>query len=280
MKLHEIASKSFRDIDWSYHPYGFGEDNPEEYFLGGWIDSSTGKFVNVFTHEGLDHHIEYIMQHPREFGIDPKEIPDWSRYEHPSLVPVKMWGRFEKVIDKVVAKGRWVRLFVGKGMRKGREINFEGTTKSIGALTRKGVIDQMRRRFNPSFLVVDLKDKKKSEVFSLPEEIGKFQRWLGEGLVREFSMFDPHDVFDPLYMRDEEDAQQEGKDKVKREKITDRPKTPAKDSNISKAKRIRTLAKMKAKEANPGDSDTVSGWRSDPHQGPHGSSFLHRGSHG
>lgn len=282
MKLFEINPKSFSDVDWSRHPHGAEEHDPYDYFFGGWIDSATGKFVNVFTEEGLHHHIEYIIQHPQEFDVNPKEIPDWLRYGQPADVPTKMWGQFEKIINKVVAKGRWVRLFVGTGKREGRELNFEGTTKSIEALAEKGVLGQMTRRFNPAFLVVDLKDKKKSKTFPLHDQkgMGEFRRWIGESLLREFSMFDPHDVFDPLYMRDEEDAQQEGKDKVKREKITDRPKTPAKDSNISKAKRIRTLAKMKAKEANPGDSDTVSGWRSDPHQGGHSSAFLNRGSHG
>ena len=51
-------------------------------------------------------------------------------------------------------------------------------------------------------------------------------------------------------------------------------------SNQAKARRIRFTAKEKARKANPGDSDTVTGWRSDPHQGPHFSTFLNRGGHG
>lgn len=49
-----------------------------------------------------------------------------------------------------------------------------------------------------------------------------------------------------------------------------------KESNGDRARRIATLAKDKAKKANPGDSDTVHGWRSDPHQGSSKSAFLHR----
>ena len=50
----------------------------------------------------------------------------------------------------------------------------------------------------------------------------------------------------------------------------------APESSADKARRIANRAKDKAKQANPGDSDTVTGWRSDPHQGGHASSSLYR----
>ena len=49
-----------------------------------------------------------------------------------------------------------------------------------------------------------------------------------------------------------------------------------KPTNSDVAKRIVNKARGKAKKANPGDGDTVSGWRSDPHQGGHVMSFINR----
>jgi len=47
-------------------------------------------------------------------------------------------------------------------------------------------------------------------------------------------------------------------------------------SNLTIAKRIAQRAKAKAKKANAGDSDVVSGWRAGAHHGSHISTFLHR----
>jgi len=47
-------------------------------------------------------------------------------------------------------------------------------------------------------------------------------------------------------------------------------------SNMTIAKRIAQRARTKAKKANAGDSDVVSGWRSDAHHGSHVSTFLNR----
>lgn len=47
-------------------------------------------------------------------------------------------------------------------------------------------------------------------------------------------------------------------------------------SNTVIAKRIAQRAKAKAKKANAGDSDVVTGWRGDMHHGSHVSTFLHR----
>lgn len=43
-----------------------------------------------------------------------------------------------------------------------------------------------------------------------------------------------------------------------------------------RAKRIATKARAKAKVHNPGDEDTPSGWRADPHQGSLGGSLHWR----
>ncbi len=53
-------------------------------------------------------------------------------------------------------------------------------------------------------------------------------------------------------------------------------KDELKDTNSDKARRIASIAKDKAKKANPGDGDTVTGWRSDPHQGAPLGTFLRR----
>lgn len=47
-------------------------------------------------------------------------------------------------------------------------------------------------------------------------------------------------------------------------------------SNTTIAKRIAQRARAKAKKANAGDSDVVTGWRSDAHHGSHVSTFLNR----
>jgi len=46
--------------------------------------------------------------------------------------------------------------------------------------------------------------------------------------------------------------------------------------NRRKAKRIVARLKGKASKMNPGDGDTVSGWRSDPHSGPIGNPRITR----
>lgn len=64
----------------------------------------------------------------------------------------------------------------------------------------------------------------------------------------------PNDLVDP------EDFNRDDDDKVDRFTMKgDDVESPRKDSNREKAKRIRTRAKMKAKDANPGNEDT-------PHQ--------------
>ncbi len=42
---------------------------------------------------------------------------------------------------------------------------------------------------------------------------------------------------------------------------------PKEGKNRKKAKKIRTLQKDKAKEANPGETEDRLGWGADPHQG-------------
>lgn len=83
---------------------------------------------------------------------------------------------------------------------------------------------------------------------------------------------DPTDLLDPLYQADELDRNSFGIDLAhKGEK--EKKHTERRDSNLAKAKRIRNLAKMKARDATKNDNEDT------PHKynlGAHGSAFLFR----
>jgi len=42
---------------------------------------------------------------------------------------------------------------------------------------------------------------------------------------------------------------------------------PKEGKNRKKAKKIRTIQKDRAKDNNPGETENMSGWNADPHQG-------------
>ena len=86
---------------------------------------------------------------------------------------------------------------------------------------------------------------------------------------------DPNDFFDPLDMSDIENYQGINADAAKTEK---KPpfKSPGRASNVAKATRIRNLARMKSRDADPGRKEA-------PYEynlGGHFTSWLDRGGHG
>lgn len=82
---------------------------------------------------------------------------------------------------------------------------------------------------------------------------------------------DPGEFLDPMRMRDEDDQGDCATDYAHKEKVPVRKK-PLPSSNIEKARRIRTLARLKVKDTSAENEDT----HHTSHIGGHGSAFLYR----
>ena len=86
----------------------------------------------------------------------------------------------------------------------------------------------------------------------------------------------PEDYYDNLDLVSPEDTNGLNADAAKLEKRAPY-KSPSKTSNIAKAKKIRNLSRMKAREANPERDDTHHQYNLGSH---HSTLGFNRGSHG
>jgi len=171
MKLHALFEATFSQVNWESR--GIPVDSPD-YFVGGWVDSQTGHFINQHTHD-VNHHIEFVLVHPEEFGLTKNDIPEQFRDDSNFWdAGVEMWEEYENFLDTIVAKGRWVRLYI----QPHQEINLNGTKDAIKTLFRNGLMHRMVKKFQPKMLVVDSLQPKEALTFNLEQDRIYINDWL------------------------------------------------------------------------------------------------------
>lgn len=178
MKLFEILRPTHHSrINFSRHPFGMGEADPD-YFFGGWVETATGNMVNVFTNEDMLHHIQYIIAEPEVFGLTHKELgvkpEEWEQI-NTGDVQVGRWGEFEKIIQKVIRRGKWIRFYF---VRDVGEMGFTATAHSMGAIMDNGILHALLKRFRPSTVVIDLPATHKHNKFAWPAEYDEMMMWI------------------------------------------------------------------------------------------------------